>query len=49
MNSIPTLVKRLFDPDETVYECRNCGITVDNETDTCPNCGTDEIAQYEVH
>ncbi|WP_254768555.1 zinc ribbon domain-containing protein [Salinilacihabitans rarus] len=31
-----------------VYECRNCGTTVDPGTRRCPNCGAEEIASYRV-
>jgi|GEM_PF-1861283 rubrerythrin len=31
-----------------VYECRECGRTVDGETDRCPACGTESIARYPV-
>lgn len=30
----------------TYLECRNCGMTVDDADETCPNCGSAEIAVY---
>ncbi|NHN42623.1 hypothetical protein G9C85_13430 [Halorubellus sp. JP-L1] len=49
MSSIATLVKRLFGPDDdALYECRNCGQTVDTAVEACPNCGANEIAEYRV-
>jgi len=32
---------------DTVSECRRCGTSVDSGADTCPECGSDEIARYE--
>jgi rubrerythrin len=48
MQSIPTLVRHLLSPDDALYECRNCGRTVDTAAEPCPNCGADEIAEYHV-
>lgn len=31
---------------ETLYECRNCGGTVDSDADECIECGSVEIACY---
>lgn len=31
-----------------IYECRNCGTTVDADTDTCPDCESDDIAEYRL-
>ena len=31
-----------------VYECRNCGLTVDPDTDRCPSCDHDAIVEYPV-
>ncbi len=31
-----------------VYECRNCGTTLDTEATTCPDCESDEVAMYEL-
>lgn len=33
--------------DVVLYECRNCGRTLEAATDECPTCGTAEIAYYE--
>lgn len=34
--------------DTTIYECRNCGLTVDAETESCPSCGSETISCYEL-
>ncbi len=31
-----------------VLECRRCGTPVDGTTETCPQCGSSEIARYEI-
>ncbi|AEH39092.1 hypothetical protein Halxa_0492 (plasmid) [Halopiger xanaduensis SH-6] len=33
---------------EAVYECRRCGMTVDEDTDSCPECGSEAIVQYRL-
>lgn len=35
-------------PETVVHECRDCGRTVDGDTDRCPACGTESIARYRV-
>lgn len=30
------------------HECRQCGTTVDADTDTCPECGSTDIVCYEL-
>ncbi|RKD85198.1 hypothetical protein ATJ93_4752 [Halopiger aswanensis] len=34
--------------NEVVYECRHCGTTVDSDTETCPECSADAIAQHQI-
>ncbi|MDS0284632.1 hypothetical protein [Haloarcula onubensis] len=42
-------LRSLFGGDgAVVHECRQCGRTVDRDTDRCPVCGTDSIARYPV-
>ena len=31
-----------------VYECRQCGRSVDADTDRCPACDTESITSYRV-
>lgn len=33
---------------DTLYECRNCGMTVSYGSDECPECGSAEIATYDL-
>jgi RNA polymerase subunit RPABC4/transcription elongation factor Spt4 len=34
--------------ESVVYECRNCGTTLDERQDTCTACGADDIARYDL-
>lgn len=34
--------------DDRFHECRNCGTGVPADTDTCPACGAQAIATYDV-
>lgn len=46
-----TLVQRLrywLADEAVIYECRNCGMTLDEHQDTCPACGADDIACYDI-
>jgi rubrerythrin len=46
-----SLVQRLrhwFADDPVVYECRNCGTTLDGHHETCPACDTDDVARYDL-
>ena len=33
---------------QAVYECRICGHTLDANTKQCSQCGSDEIARYDL-
>lgn len=33
-------------PNHSFYECRQCGTNLDTESDSCPECGASEIAQF---
>ncbi|ELY34484.1 hypothetical protein C500_00137 [Natrialba magadii ATCC 43099] len=34
--------------EETLYECRHCGVSIEDDVTTCPTCGSTEVAQYEL-
>jgi len=34
--------------DSLLYECRNCGTTLDDEVEECPSCGKRGIARYTI-
>lgn len=47
--SLSTAVRRwLSDEDALVYECRNCGTTLEATADQCPTCGSTEIVVFDV-
>lgn len=33
---------------EVIYECRRCGVKLSEESEVCPECGSEEIASYEL-
>ena len=33
---------------EEFVECRQCGTTIDASDNRCPQCGSTEIARYEI-
>lgn len=44
-----TVLSWLFGDDETtLYECRNCGTSLDDPDDACPECGSERIAEYQL-
>lgn len=47
MGLIGSLVLR-DDSETVVAECRKCGTTVERGAQTCPSCGSDEIAIYTI-
>jgi rubrerythrin len=34
--------------EQIIYECRNCGEAVSHDAESCPVCGCDGIARYEI-
>ena len=32
----------------TLYECRHCGTTLSADTETCPTCGGEDVACYQI-
>ena len=47
--SLSTAVRRwLTDEDALVYECRNCGTTLEATDQQCPICGSTEIVVFDV-
>lgn len=43
-----TRVRKVLTSD-AIYECRNCGTTLDSGLDECPTCGNaDGVARYEI-
>ncbi len=48
--SVLDRVKTVFavDDDPVVYECRECGTTVESAFSECPYCGEADIARLEI-
>jgi len=32
----------------TLYECRHCGTTLSEDAETCPTCGGEDVACYQL-
>jgi rRNA maturation endonuclease Nob1 len=42
-------VKRFLTPSSSeLFECRNCGKTLEEEAEECPECGGEDIASYKI-
>lgn len=41
-------IRRVIGTEPGLYECRHCGTKLEYEPTACPNCGTGEIAHYEL-
>ncbi|WP_458191090.1 hypothetical protein [Haladaptatus sp. NG-WS-4] len=47
--SLPAPVRRwLADDGATIYECRQCGTTLEAIERPCPSCGSTKIAEFDV-
>ncbi|WP_195155789.1 hypothetical protein [Halorubrum sp. AJ67] len=55
-SSIPSMLSKQFiqqivrpEPLSTTHhECRHCGYSVEEDVDECPQCGSREIAAYDL-
>lgn len=43
-----TRVRQLLGEPDVVYECRQCGTTLDPKPDGCRSCGADDVARYVI-
>ncbi|SEW31572.1 hypothetical protein [Natrinema salifodinae] len=46
--ALTTAVRRWLSDDSVIYECRNCGTTLESTDQRCRSCGSSEIAEYDV-
>ncbi|WP_342765900.1 zinc-ribbon domain-containing protein [Haladaptatus sp. DYF46] len=47
--SLPAVVRQwLADENGLIYECRNCGTTLDPSDQICPVCGSSQIVEFDV-
>jgi rubrerythrin len=46
MSALTTLVERVFGSEAVLYECRNCGTTLDSPDSRCPECDSVDVATY---
>lgn len=45
--TLKDVLTEIFGGDGSIHECRNCGTTLEEDREHCPNCGASEIATYE--
>jgi len=47
---LSALVRRFLAGSEPthVYECATCGTSVDEDSESCPTCGGEDISVYEI-
>ena len=43
MGLLSTLRSAVYGDSLTLWECRNCGETLSDDSDECPNCGAEDI------
>lgn len=50
MASIISQLREFLDTgtESVVYECRDCGTSVDGEVESCPNCESDRIVTHRL-
>lgn len=50
MAPITSLIRGLLDTEaeRVVYECRDCGTSVDEAVEICPNCDSESIASHRL-
>jgi rRNA maturation endonuclease Nob1 len=48
MVSLVQQLRRWLADEPVLYECRNCGTTVDEDCDACHSCGAADIARYDL-
>ncbi len=47
MSTLTNLIRHLVSDDTVLYECRNCGTTLEDPDEPCEECGSTETAAYE--
>lgn len=48
MDSLFQRFRRWVADDDVIYECRHCGTTLDEQQDTCPTCGGDDVVAFDL-
>jgi rubrerythrin len=48
MVSIRASLRRLLGEASVVYECRECGTTLEYDAEECPSCGSGAISRYDL-
>lgn len=45
--SLASYLRHFVSGETVLYECRNCGQTLESEAGPCPACGSEETVEYE--
>lgn len=48
MALLKPFLNRLLDSGSEIYECRDCGTSLDSDGETCPECGSEATAYYDL-
>lgn len=48
MSLTDAMVRWLSDDENVIYECRECGTTLESGELRCPHCGSLAIAEYDI-
>jgi rubrerythrin len=47
MPALRALLRHVFGTETVLYECRNCGTTLEEAIEECPECGAADVARYQ--
>ena len=48
MPPLGVLLRSVLGTENSRYECRNCGTSLDEAVEQCPACGETDIATYQL-
>lgn len=48
MPALARLFRHVFGSEIVHYECRNCGTTLEEAQEQCPECGAEDVATYQL-
>jgi rubrerythrin len=48
MSTLRALLRRVLGSETVLCECRNCGTSLDQDTEQCPECRAVEVATYHL-
>jgi rubrerythrin len=48
MSAFSSWLRHVFSSETVLYECRNCGTTLEEDSEECPECSATEVATYQL-